>query len=63
MCGVLKNNFFAVIRKKIQNALFSASDAATKGIDHAKNKVNAQKVHFDRAIGKLKDAENRIKKY
>ena len=58
--GVLKNDFFAVIRKKIQNALRSASDAATKAIDYAKNKVNAQKVHFDRAIGKLKDAENRV---
>ena len=58
--GFFKNDFFAFIRKKIQNALRSASDAATKAIDHAKNKVNAQKVHFDRAIGKLKDAENRV---
>ena len=58
--GLLKNDFFAVIRKKIQNALRAASEAATKAIDHAKSKVNAQKVHFDRAIGKLKDAENRV---
>ena len=50
MRGLLKNNSIAVIRKKIQNALRSASDAATKAIDHAKNNLNAQKVHFDRAI-------------
>ena len=58
--GYLKNDFFAIIRKKIQNALQSSSKAATKAIDNAKRKVNSKKAAFDRAIGKLSSAQSRV---
>ena len=58
--GYLKNDFFAVIRRKIQSGLQSSSRAATRAIDNAKRKVNSKKVVFDRAINKLRGAQNRV---
>ena len=37
----LKIDFFAIIRKKIKNALKSSSEAATRAIDNAMRKVNS----------------------
>ena len=58
--GHLKNDFFAIIRRKIQNGLQSSSRAATRAIDNAKRKINSKKVVFDRAIGKLRSAQHRV---
>ena len=58
--GYLKNDFFAIVRRKIQNGLQSSSRAATRAIDNAKRKVNSKKVVFDRAIGKLRSAQHRV---
>ena len=58
--GHLRNDFFAIIRRKIQRGLQSSSRAATKAIDNAKRKVNSKKVVFDRAIGKLRSAQHRV---
>ena len=58
--GLLKNDFFAIVRRKIQRGLESSSRAATKAIDNAKCKVNSKKVIFDRAIGKLRSAQHRV---
>ena len=60
--GYLKNDIFAIIRKKIQKGLQSSSQAATKAIDNAKSKVNSKKVIFDRAIRKLQSVERRVNK-
>ena len=58
--GYLKNDFFAVIRRKIQSGLQSSSRAATGAINNAKRKVNSKKVVFDRALNKLRGAEKRV---
>ena len=58
--GHLKNDFFAIIRRKIQKGLQSSSRAATRAIDNAKSKINSKKVVFDRAIGKLRSAQHRV---
>ena len=58
--GDLRNDFFAIIRRKIQKGLQSSSRAATRAIDKAKQKVNSKKVVFDRAIGKLRSAQHRV---
>ena len=58
--GHLKNDFFAIVRRKIQRGLQSSSRAATRAIDNAKRKVNSKKVVFDRAIGKLRSAQHRV---
>ena len=58
--GHLKNDFFAIVRRKIQKGLQSSSRAATRAIDNAKRKVNSKKVVFDRAIGKLRSAQHRV---
>ena len=58
--GHLRNDFFAIIRRKIQKGLQSSSRAATRAIDKAKQKVNSKKVVFDRAIGKLRSAQHRV---
>ena len=60
--GHLKNDFFATIHRKIQTGIRKFSQAGTKAIDKAKEKVNRQKVKFDRAIQKLKSAEKRVNK-
>ena len=60
--GYLKNDIFAIIRKKIQKGLQSSSRAATRAIDNAKRKVNSKKVIFDRAIRKLQSVERRVNK-
>ena len=58
--GNLRNDFFAIIHRKIQKGLQSSSRAATRAIDNAKHKVNSKKVVFDRAIGKLQSAQHRV---
>ena len=58
--GHLRNDFFAIIRRKIQKGLQSSSRAATRAIDKAKQKINSKKVVFDRAIGKLRSAQHRV---
>ena len=58
--GYLKIDFFAIIRKKIKNALKSSSEAATRAIDNAMRKVNSKKAAFDKAIGKLNSAQGRV---
>ena len=58
--GNLRNDFFAIIRRKIRNGLQSSSQAATRAIDNAKRKINSKKVVFDRAIGKLRSAQHRV---
>ena len=58
--GNLKNDFFAIVRRKIQRGLQSSSRAATRAIDNAKRKVNSKKVVFKRAIGKLQSAQHRV---
>ena len=58
--GRLMNDFFAVIRRKIQHGLQSSSRAATRAIDNAKQNINSKKVYFDRAMDKLRNAQRRI---
>ena len=58
--GHLKNDFFAVVHKKIQKGIQKFSQAATKAIDNAKQKVNSKKVVFDRAIRKLQSAQDTV---
>ena len=60
--GHLKNDFFATIHRKIQRGIRKFSEAGTKAIDKAKEKINSKKVTFDRAIKKLKSAEKRVNK-
>ena len=60
--GYFRNDFFAIIVKKIRKGLQSSSQAATKAIDNAKRKVNSKKIVFDRAIGKLRSVERKVNK-
>ena len=58
--GNLRNDFLAIIHRKIRNGLQRSSQAATRAINNAKRKVNSKKVVFDRAIGKLRSAQHRV---
>ena len=58
--GHLRNDFFAIIRRKIQNGLQRSSRAVTRAIGKAKRKINSKKVVFDRANGKLRSAQHRV---
>ena len=42
--GHLKNDFFAIVHKKIQKGLQKLSQAGTKAIDKAKQRINSKKV-------------------
>ena len=58
--GHLKNDFFAIVHEKIQKGINKFSQASTKAIDKAKQRINSKKVIFDRATKKLRSAKDRV---
>ena len=58
--GHLKNDFFAIVHEKIQKGINKFSQAGTKAIDKAKQRINSKKVIFDRATKKLRSAKEGV---
>ena len=58
--GYLRNDLFAIVRRKTQRDLQSSSQATTRAFDNANRKVNSKKVVFDRASEKLQSAQHKV---
>ena len=58
--GYLRNDLFAIVRRKIRRDLQSSSQATTRAIDNAKRKVNSKKVVFDRASENLQSTQHKV---